>query len=124
MKEIDFFDASCYRYMLYIKRIDRVGNEKVLQRVRRSNLINLLFKHQPRSLGHWIRKDVITTCFALYIKNNKRDLRGRLMLNYKKHIDNITSITTPELKRKALNREKWRRDVVGRFHLQPPGKSK
>ena len=64
-KEIDFFGTSCYRYMLGKRRIDRVRNE-VLQRVQRSNLSNLMYKRQLRSLGHWIRKDDIIRRFALY----------------------------------------------------------
>ena len=65
-KEIDFFGTSCYRYMLGKRRIDRVRNEEVLQRVQRSNLSNLMYKRQLRSLGHWIRKDDIIRRFALY----------------------------------------------------------
>ena len=37
-KEIDSFGTSCYRYMLGIRRIDRVPNEEVLQRIQRSNV--------------------------------------------------------------------------------------
>ena len=66
--------------MLKIKRIDRVKNEKVLQKLRRNNLINILYKHQHRSFQHWIRKYDITTRFALYINNNKINPQGRPML--------------------------------------------
>ena len=65
-KKIDFFGTSCYRYMVGIRRIDRVRNEEVLQRVQRSNLSKRMYKRQLRSLGHWIRKDDIIRHFALY----------------------------------------------------------
>ena len=120
-KEIDSFGTCCYRYMVGIRRIDRVRNEEVLQRVQRSNLSNLMYKRQLRSLGYWIRKDGIIKRFALYTNCNGRNRRGRPRLNYNKHIQNITNLTTEELQRKALNRHEWRRDVVGRFDLQPPG---
>ena len=60
-KEIDSFG-----YMLGIRRIDRVRNGEVLQRVQRSNLSSLMYKRQLRSLGRWIRKDNIIRRFALY----------------------------------------------------------
>ena len=53
-KEVDSFDTSCYQYMLGIRRIERVRNDEVLQRVQRSNLSSLMYKRQLRSLGHWI----------------------------------------------------------------------
>ena len=119
-KEIDSLGTSCYHCILGIRRIDKVGNEKVLERVRRNNLSNLLHKRQLRSLGHWILKDGIITRFALHI-NNGRNRPRKPRMNYNKHRENITSITTAELERKALNREEWRRDVVGRFDPKPPG---
>ena len=85
--------------MLGIRRIDRVRNEEVLQRVQSNNLSNLMYKRQLRSLGHWVRKDDI------------------IKLNYNKHIQNITHLITEELQRKAMNRQEWKRDVVGRFDL-------
>ena len=120
-KEIDSFGTSCYRYMLGIRRIDRVKNEEVLQRVQRSNLSDLMYKRQLRSLGHWIRKNDIIGRFALYENYCGKNRRGRPRLNFNKHIRNITELTIEELERKALNRLEWRRDVVGRFDLQPPG---
>ena len=119
-KEIDSFGTSCYRYMLGIKRIDRVRNEEILQKVRRSNLSNFMYKRQLRSLGHWIRKDDIIRPFALYKNSNGKNRLGRPRLNFNKHIEKITESTTEELIRKAQNRQEWRRDVVGRFDLQPP----
>ena len=117
-KEIDSFGTSCYHYMLGIGRIYKVTNEEVLKRVRRNNLSNLLYKHQLSYLRQWIRKDDIITHFALYNNNNGRNRQGRPRLNYNKHIGNITSTSTAELQRKALNREEWRRDVVRRFATQ------
>ena len=105
--------------MLGIRRIDKVRNKDVLKRVGRSNLSNLFYKHQPRSLGHWSRKDDIIMRFALNINNGRN--RRRPTLNCNKSIENITNLTTAELQRKALNLEEGRRDVVGRFDPQPPG---
>ena len=119
-KERDYFGTSCYRYMLGIRRIDKVRNEEVLKSVRKNNLNNLLYKRQLRSRGHWIRKDDIITRFTLHNNNNGRNRRGKPRLNYNKHTENITSITTAEMQRKALNREEWRRDIVGSFNPQPP----
>ena len=120
-KAIDSFGTSCYGYMLGIRRTDRVRNEEVLQRVQRSNLSNLMYKRQLRSLGHWIRKDDIIRRFALYKNCFGRNRLGRPRLNYNKHIQTITELSTKVLERKALNKQEWRRDVVGRFDLQPPG---
>ena len=72
-KEIYSFGINSYRYMLGIRRIDRVKNEEVLERVRKNNLKNILYKAQLRSYGHSIRKDGIITCFSLYINNGKRN---------------------------------------------------
>ena len=119
-KEIDFLSTSCCYETLGIRRIDKVRNEEVLKGVRRNNLSNLLYKRQLRSLEDWIRKDDIIARFALYINNKGRNQQKRPRLNYNKQIENITRITTAELQRKALNREKWRRDVVGRFGPQLP----
>lgn len=59
---------------------------------------------------------------AIYIEWNisVRFQWGRPRLNYNKYIENIWSITTAKLQRKKLNREDWRRNVIGRFDLQPP----
>ena len=43
-KEIDAFGTNCYRFMLGIRRIDRVRNEETPQRVTRNNLSDQLFK--------------------------------------------------------------------------------
>ena len=51
-KEIDSFGTCCYRYMVGIRRIDRVRNEEVLQRVQRSNLSNLMYNLSSVSLDH------------------------------------------------------------------------
>ena len=120
-KEIDSFGTSCYRFILGIRRIDRIRNEEVLQRVRRVNLSNTLYKRQIRSLVHWIRKDDIIAQYALYHCNTGKNRRGRPRLTYCKHIENITDSTVAELQRKALNRDEWRSDVVRRFDLHPPG---
>ena len=120
-KEIDSFGTSFYRYMLGIRRIDRVRNEEVLQRVQRSNLSNLIYIRQLKLLGHWIRKDDIIKRFVLYTSCYGRNRRGRPGLTYNKHIQNITNLKTEELQRKTLNRQEWRRDVVGSFNLKPPG---
>ena len=103
--------------MLGIRRIDRVRHEEVLQRVQRSNLSNLMYKRQLRSLGHWIRKDDIIRRFTLYKNFYGRNRGGRSGLNYNKHIQTITELSTEELERKAVNRQEWKRDVVGKFDL-------
>ena len=109
-KEIDSFGRSCYRFILGIRRIDRIRNED-----------NTLYKRQVRSLGHWIRKDDIIAQYALYQCNTGKNRRGRPQLTYCKHIENISDSTVAELQRKALNRDESRRDVVRRFDLHPPG---
>ena len=44
-------------------------------------------------------------------------------INYGKNIlsRNRIVLLTEELEREALNRKEWRRDMVRRFDLQPPG---
>ena len=84
--------------MLGIRRIERVRNEEVLQRVQRSNL-------QLRSLWHWIQKDNIIKCFGLYTNCYGKNRGGRPRLNCNKHIQNFTNLTTEELLRKVLNRQ-------------------
>ena len=120
-KEIDSFGTSCYRYMLEIRRIDRVRNKEVLQRFQRSNLSNLMYKCQLRSLGHWIRKEDIIRRFALHKNSYRRNRRGRPRPSYNKHIQTITELSTEELERKVLNRQEWRKDVVGKFDPQHSG---
>ena len=85
-----------------MRRIDRVRNEEVLQRVQRSNLSNLMYKCQLRSLGHWIRKDDIIRRFAFYKNSYGRNRRGRPRLNYNKHIQTITELSTEEMGKEAL----------------------
>ena len=60
-KEIEVFGTNCYHCMLGIRRINRVRNEEVIERVRQSNLGNLMYKCQLESLGHLIWKDDIIT---------------------------------------------------------------
>ena len=93
----------------------------MLQRVQRSNLSNLIYKRQLRSLGHWIQKDGIIRRFAFYTKCYGTNQLGRPRPNYNKVIQNITVVTTEELQRKVLNRQEWRKAVIRRFDLQPPG---
>ena len=107
--------------MLGIRGADRVRNEEVLQIVQRSNLSNPMYKRQLRSRGHWIRKYDIIKRFAFYTNCYGRNRQGRSRLNYNKYVQNITNITTEELKRKALNRQEWIRDVVRMFELQTLG---
>ena len=76
IKEINAFGTICYQYMLGLRRIDKVRNEKVLKRVRRNNPSNLLYKRQLRSLGHWICKDDIITRSSLHNNNNERNQWG------------------------------------------------
>ena len=109
---MDSFGTSCYRYMLGIRRIDRVRNEEVRQRLQRSNLSNLMYKLQLRSLGFWIRKDDVIRRFALYKNYYGRNRRGRPRLTYNKHIQTITELSTEELERKALNSQEWRRPTT------------
>ena len=117
-KEIDSFGTSCYWYILGIRRIGRVRNEEVLQRVQISNLSNLMCKRQLRSLGHWMQKDDIIKRFALHTNCYGRNWPGRPRLNYTKHIQIIINLTTEELQRKALNRQPpgWRKKVVINFN--------
>ena len=119
-KEIDAFGTNCYRYMLGIRRIDRVRNEEILQRVKRNNLSDQLFKRQLKAIGHWIRKDDIIARYALYQHNNGKNRRGRPRITYNKHIEDITGKTIEELQTTAMDRDEWRRDVVGRFDIRSP----
>ena len=119
-KEIDAFGTNCYRYMLGIRRIDRVRNEEILQRVKRNNLSDQLFKRQLKAIGHWIRKDDIIARYALYQHNNGKNRRGRPRITYNKHIEDITGKTIEELQTTAMDRDEWRRNVVGMFDIRSP----
>src|SRR5580692_7032635 len=54
-KRLDSFYTSCYRYMLRIKRTDRVRNDIILQTVNQQPLSNVVKERQIRQLGHVLR---------------------------------------------------------------------
>ena len=108
-KEIYSFGINSYRYMLGIRRIDRVKNEEVLERVRKNNLKNLLYKRQLRFYEHWIYKDDIFTYFSLYINNDKRNQWEIPRMNNNEHIEKFTSGKLQSCKEKQWIQKSLRR---------------
>lgn len=74
-REIDSHGTSSYCCILGRKRLERMRNDEVLKGVR-SNVSNLLYKRQLRSLGHWIRKDGFiadyASCQAYHTRGEER----------------------------------------------------
>ena len=89
--------------------------------ISRSKFTDLVNSKKTQSLGkNGCRQKCLDKTLVKITSSNKgRNRRGRPRLNYNKHTENITSITTAEMQRKALNRGKRTRDVVGRFDPKP-----
>ena len=119
---LNSFATSCYRIILGIKRLDRIRNTIVLDRVKRKNFAKYVFKRQLTTLGHWIRRgqDSLIGRLALYTPTNGRNRRGRPRITYNKQIQRITDAGLQEIKELALNRNGWRSWVVERLDLHPP----
>ena len=66
--QINSFATSCYRIMLSIRKLDKVPNSTVLERVNEPPLLNDLHSHQLRKLSHSLRlsADEPAKIFALY----------------------------------------------------------
>jgi len=65
---LDSFATSCYRYMLGVKRADRVWNEAILQAVCQKPLSTVIKQRQLLWLGHVLRvpEDDLIRQYVLY----------------------------------------------------------
>ena len=118
---VNSFAIIRYRFILGIKRLDRVPNDIILKRVNRQPLINKLYTIQLRTLGHWLRaKENLISKFALYTPTHGKNRRGRPRLTYVKKMEKITKLTVEELKDLAKDSTEWRRRIVGLYDTHPP----
>ena len=115
--KINSFAMTCYRSFLGVKRLDRVPNVDILNRVKMPPLINLVRKRQLGWLGHALRtseeQDTART-FALYVPEHGNIRRGRPTLTYKQQIAQLLSdspemLTTEHIIELASDRKSWRK---------------
>jgi len=55
IKIINAFETRCWRRMF--KKMDRIGNDEVFQRVKEGLLLKILKNRRPSWIGHTIRHD-------------------------------------------------------------------
>ena len=120
---LNSYATSCYRFILNIKRTDRVRNETVLGLVGRPPLADIVTERQLRRLGHVLRQDEDSTLhrFAIYCPQHGKRKRGRPRLLFHKYMQQVTGLDDPEaLKSAAQDRDGWRQLVVGCCSLTQP----
>ena len=112
---LNSYATSCYRYMLGIRRIDRVRNEKVLEAVGQIPLSTCVKRRQLRWLGHALRAPEGNTMrlYALYAPAHGKRKRGRPRLQFRTYIEQLTGFTSSwEVSSAAQDRVGWRKLVV------------
>ena len=57
LSELDSFGTNCYRYILGIRRGDRIPNKTIYEKVKQTPLSNKLVKRQLAWVGHILRYD-------------------------------------------------------------------
>ena len=108
---INSFATSCYRYMLSIKRTDRVRNDAVMEKTGQIPLSVTVKQRQLSWLGHILRSDPegIPRKYALYWPPHGQRKRGRPRLLYHKYIQDMTGHdSTDEIICAAQDRDGWR----------------
>lgn len=113
-RRIDSFATSCYRYMLKIKRIDKIRNEHILQTVNQPPLSVIVKERQLRRLGHALRADheSLQHKFAIYYPQHGKRKPGRPRIQYHEYIKKITGLDIEGLALAAADRDSWRSLVV------------
>ena len=94
-RQLDSYATSCYRFMLGIKRVDRVQNTRILQLVSQEPLSTTVQRRQLRWLGHTLRRPpgTLSRRYVLYNPDHGHRRRGRPRLLYTKYIQPLTGVT-------------------------------
>ena len=113
-QRINSFATSCYRYMLNIKRLDKIRNEHILQIVNQPPLSVTVKERQLRRLGHTLRADreTLQHKFAIYFPLHGKRKPGKPRTQYHQYIKKITGLESDELALAASDRDRWRSLVV------------
>jgi hypothetical protein len=105
--------------MLNIKRLDKISNSIIYEKVKQEPLVQTVQHRQLRFIGHCLRRkpNEFTNIYALYTPKPGHGKRkhGRPRLNYPDYvvrlINNDEPPTLDELKKAAANR-KYGHDIV------------
>ena len=110
---INSYATSCYRFILNIKRLDKIPNTVILSTVGKDNLMQTVIQRQLRWLGHTLRlpSSSLVNQYALYQPLHGKRERGRPRLHYKGYIEKLTHLAAHELRETATDRDVWRRLV-------------
>ena len=90
----DEFATSCYRIMLYIKRLDREKNTQIHEMTNTQPLINTIRQRQLRFLTPILRtpEDEPFRRYALFLSNHGRRRPGRQRTSYISHVQKLLGL--------------------------------
>ena len=114
----DSFATSCYRIMLNVKRIDRITNEEIYNRVEQKPLSVTILKRQLEWVGHMLRRDTSEPIqnLAFYRQTHGMARRGRRTRTYHQHIVALINqnyeMSVSEIAEAAKDRGKWTKRVL------------
>ena len=120
IEKINSFATSCYRIMLGIKRLDKVTNVAVLERVEQQPLSIAVQQRQLRWLGHALRRGPMepATIFALYepAPRHGKTLAGRPPEPYREYVSKLLMVgkdmSADQIVTAAQNRKWWAERVT------------
>jgi hypothetical protein len=112
---LNSFATTCYRIMLNIKRLDKISNTTIYERVKQEPLTHTIQRRQLRYIGHCLRRTTneFVNMYALYTPKNGhgKRRRGRPRLTYAEYvaklINNDEPPTSDEIRKAAANRKHW-----------------
>ncbi len=123
--ELDSFATNCYRYILGVKRLDKVTNNEIYERVKQIPLSITLGERQLTWIGHMLRRDdnELIKKYALYGPDqlNGNAKRGKPKLTYIKQVQNLLNpglkeneikLETKEIVKMAQDRKEWKKRVI------------
>ena len=98
-----------WRLLVKVKWTDKKTNAEVLNRVKeKKSLLAEIRRRKRRWIGHILRHENMLHTVLEGRTNGKRP-RGRKRI---KMVDDIMTCTYAQMKRRAKDREEWRRDVM------------
>lgn len=123
--ELDSFATNCYRHILGIKRLDKVSNNEIYERVKQIPLSVTLGERQLTWIGHMLRRNdnELIKKYALYGPDQlDGDAKiGKPKLTYIKEVqrqlnpglkENEIKLEAKEIVKMAQDREKWKKRVI------------
>lgn len=108
-RKIEAFEMWCYRRALKISWTQRKTNEEVLEQIQeRRRIWRHITKRRTQTIGHILRRDGLIKTI-IEGKVNGKNPKGRPRLQFiKQIIQDSGSNSYEEMKRKALDRGKWK----------------